>query len=175
MPAHAFVDESIRNDYLLSAAVVATGDLSVARGKLRELCKPGQRRLHMKDENDSRRREILSTLAGLGLQVYLYRTAIAGRPIRDSRDQCLEVLVGALLDLGVTRLVIESCSQDRRDEQVIQPILNRRAATGFVWLHSVPSADPLLWAADATAWAYGKGGDWRRRVECVVADVTQLP
>jgi hypothetical protein len=73
VPAHAFVDESIRNGYLLSAAVVPTGDLSVAGGKLRELCKPGQRRLHMKDENDSRRREILSTLIGLGIEVYLYR------------------------------------------------------------------------------------------------------
>jgi hypothetical protein len=173
---HAFVDESIRNGYLLSAAVVATGDLSVARGKLRELCKPGQRRIHMKDENDSRRREILSTLVGLGLQVYLYRAPVAGRPIRESRDQCLRALVPALLDLDVTRLVIESCSQDHRDEQIIQPILNERAATGRLsWLHSAPSADPLLWAADATAWAFGKGGDWRRRVEGVIVGVAQLP
>jgi len=174
--AHAFVDESIRNGYLLSAAVIPTGDLSVARGKLREMCKPGQRRLHMKDENDSRRREILSTLSGLGLQVCVYRASVAGRPIRASRDQCLRALIPTLLELDVTRLVIESCSQDHRDEQVIQPILNRLAAPGrFVWLHSVPSAEPLLWAADAAAWAYGKGGDWRRRVEGIITSVAELP
>lgn len=173
--AHAFVDESIRNGYLLSAAVISTDDLSVARGKLRELCKPGQRRLHMRDENDSRRREILSTLTGLGIQVYLYRASVAGRPIREGRDQCLQALIPDLLDLGVTRLVIESCHQDLRDQQIVQPISNRLAAPGrFVFLHSVPSAEPMLWAADAVAWAYGRRGDWRRRVEGILGTVTEL-
>jgi hypothetical protein len=173
--AHAFVDESIRNGYLMSAAVIASGDLSVARGKLRELCKPGQRRIHMKDENDSRRREILSTLTGLGLQVYLYRAQVAGRPVRAGRDECLRALIPALLELDVTRLVIESCSQDRRDNQVIQPIAQKFVADGrFAWLHSAPAADPLLWAADATAWAFGKGGDWRRRVNDLVASFVDL-
>ena len=72
--------------------------------------------------------------------------------------------------------MIESCSQDRRDEQIIQPILNQRATIGrFSWLHSAPSADPLLWAADATAWAFGKGGDWRRRVESIIVGLAKLP
>jgi hypothetical protein len=176
MPGHAFVDESIRNGYLMSAAVIATGDLAAGRGKLRELCKPGQRRIHMKDENDSRRREILATLSGLSLQVHLYRASVTGRPIRDSRDRCLRALIPALLEMQVDRLVIESCGQDHRDNQVIQPITQQLAAGGrFTWLHLAPSADPLLWAADAAAWAFGKGGDWRRRVEGIVAQVTDLP
>ena len=99
----------------MSAAVIAPGDLATVRGKLRELCKPGQRRVHMKDESDSRRREILSVLVGLELQVHLYRTPVAGRPVRSGRDDCLRALVPELLELGVTRLVIESCSQDRQD------------------------------------------------------------
>ncbi|MFG1628974.1 hypothetical protein [Kribbella sp. NPDC049227] len=177
MPSHAFVDESIRNGYLMSAAVIAAGDLAPARGKLRELCKPGQRRLHMKDENDSRRREILSTLAGLGLQIHhLYRAPVSGRPIRSSRDDCLRALIPALLALDVDRLVVESCGQDHRDNQIIGPLADRLAARGrFAWLHLAPAADPLLWTADAAAWAYGKGGDWRRRVEGIVAQVTDLP
>jgi hypothetical protein len=175
VPAHAFVDESIRNGYLLSAAVIATGDVSTARGKLRELCKPGQRRLHMKDENNSRRREILSTLSGLGIDMYLYRASVAGRAIRAGRDDCLRALVPELLELGVTRLVIESCNQDLRDQQVVQPISNRLTAAGeFTFLHSAPSVEPMLWAADAAAWAFGKGGDWRRRVEGIVAGFAQL-
>ncbi|TCO33531.1 hypothetical protein EV652_103533 [Kribbella steppae] len=71
--------------------------------------------------------------------------------------------------------MIESCSQDRRDNQVIQPIAQKFVADGrFAWLHSAPAADPLLWAADATAWAFGKGGDWRRRVKDLVACVVDL-
>lgn len=176
MPAHAFVDESIRNGYLMSAAVIGSGELATARGKLRELCKPGQRRLHMKDENDSRRREILSTLGGLGLSIHLYRAPVAGRPIRTSRDDCLRALIPELARLNVARLVIESCSQDHRDNQVIQPLAGALVAAGrFAWVHCAPSGEPLLWAADAAAWAYGKGGDWRRRLEGIVDQVTDVP
>ncbi|MFD7159691.1 hypothetical protein ACFV9C_34190 [Kribbella sp. NPDC059898] len=175
MPAHAFVDESIRNGYLLSAAVVPVAELSIARGKLRELCKPGQRRLHMKDENDSRRREILSTLTGLDLQVYLCRASLAGRPVRAGRDECLRALVPALLEHDVSRLVIESCNQDRRDNQVIQPMAGAFVAAGrFAWVHAKPSTEPLLWAADATAWAVGRGGDWRRRVREIIRFTADL-
>jgi hypothetical protein len=81
MSLHAFADESIRNGYLIPAAVIATGGPAAARGMLRELRKPGQRRLRMKDENDSRRRNILSTPAGLEVQIHLYRAPVAGRPI----------------------------------------------------------------------------------------------
>jgi hypothetical protein len=107
--------------------------------------------------------------------VYLYRAPVAGRAIRDGGDECLRALVPALLDLDVTRLVIESCNQDHRDQQIVQPISNRLAVPGrFVFLHSVPSAEPMLWAADATAWAYGRSGDWRRRVEAMICGVTEL-
>jgi len=176
MPAHAFVDESIRSGYLLSAAVVATGDLAVARGKLRELCKPGQRRLHMKDESDSRRREILSALAGLEISVHLYRAPTAGRSAREARDRCFHALVPALVELGVDRLVIESCGQDHRDVQVIhQALAPSQAWDDLDYLHLAPAAEPLLWAADVVAWAFGKGGDWRRRVDDLVGSVTDLP
>jgi hypothetical protein len=132
-------------------------------------------RLASTEGSPPRRREILSTLAGLGLRIHLYRAPVAGRPIRASRDDCLRALIPALLALDVG-LVIESCSQDHRDNQVIGQLAHQSAARGrFAWLHSAPAADPLLWTADAAAWAYGKGGDWRRRVEGIVVQVTDLP
>lgn len=89
-------------------------------------------------------------MTGLELKIHLYRAQVAGRPIRAGRDQCLKALIPALLELDVDRLVIESCSQDHRDNQIIQPIARSLAADGrFTWHHSAPSADPLLWAADA--------------------------
>jgi hypothetical protein len=84
----------------------------------------------MKDENDSRRREILSTLGGLSLAIYLYRAPVAGRPIRASRNDCLRALIPELAALDVARLVIESCSQDHRDNQVIQPLAGELLAQG---------------------------------------------
>ncbi|MDT7550356.1 MAG: hypothetical protein QOE84_2750 [Actinomycetota bacterium] len=125
MSLHAFADESIRNGYLIPAAVIATASPAAARGKLRELRKPGQRRLRMKDENDSRRRNILSTPAGLEVQIHLYRAPVAGRPIRADRDACPRVLIPALLELDVERLVIDLCSQDHRDVQVVHETLTK--------------------------------------------------
>lgn len=38
--------------------------------------------------------------------------------------------------------------------------------------HMRPHEEPILWVSDAVAWAYGAGGDWRRRVTpAVVVDL----
>jgi hypothetical protein len=59
---------------------------------------------------------------------------------------------------------------------VIQPLAaGLVAASRFVWVHCGPAADPMLWAADAAAWAHGKDGDWRRRVEGIVVQVSDVP
>lgn len=36
------------------------------------------------------------------------------------------------------------------------------------------TSEPLLWVPDALAWAYGKGGDWRRRMDGVVRSVVSV-
>jgi hypothetical protein len=64
---HVFVDESKRRGYLLVASVVVPGDLDSVRRVLRGLVLPGQRRLHMKDENDQRRRSIASAITVSGV------------------------------------------------------------------------------------------------------------
>ena len=40
--------------------------------------------------------------------------------------------------------------------------------------HLTPDQDPLLWLPDCLAWPVGAGGDWRRRVEPLLA-VVELP
>jgi hypothetical protein len=37
-----------------------------------------------------------------------------------------------------------------------------------VFDHRPSRGEPLLWAADAVAWAVGAGGDWKRRIDPVV-------
>lgn len=56
---HVFIDESKRGRYLLVA--VALTDPETIRRAVTGLILPGQRRLHMVRERDSRRRLILST------------------------------------------------------------------------------------------------------------------
>lgn len=165
MPAHAFVDESSRGGYLLCAVVLLPADLTSARRTLRGLCKPGQRRIHMKHESDGRRREILSVVAKLEVETRIYRAKLDGRSERRTRDECFRAMVPELIeDLGVSRMVIESCDQDRQDNQVIREmVVKGQAEERFSYLHSAPACEPLLWLPDIVAWAVGRGGDWKRR------------
>ena len=55
MSGHIFIDETKQRGYLLVASVVAAADLDLLRKIIRSLILPGQRRLHMKDENDRRK------------------------------------------------------------------------------------------------------------------------
>lgn len=66
--------------------------------------------------------------------------------------------------LGVSRMVVESCDQDRQDNQVIREmVVKAQAEERFSYLHSAPAGEPLLWLPDIVAWAVGRGGDWKRR------------
>lgn len=118
---HVFVDESERHGtYLLCAATFHSDDLHKARTVIRGLAKPGQRRVHMVKEQDSRRREILNiiTTSRARARIYLcHGSAIA------AREACLWQLLG---DLTITpghvqALVLEAMDgQDHRDRATIR-------------------------------------------------------
>jgi hypothetical protein len=92
--AHVFVDETKQRSYLLVASVVVPGDLDPIRRTLRGLVLPGQRRLHMKDENDQRRRAIAAAIAASGGAATIYDAGRRYRNERERRAACLRALVG---------------------------------------------------------------------------------
>lgn len=63
--SYAFVDEPKAKDYLLVSAMFAETELNEARKAVRGLLLPGQPRLHMKNENERRRRRILSAIRAI--------------------------------------------------------------------------------------------------------------
>ncbi len=94
MTRHVFLDEIKRQGYVAAAAVVVPpGDLAPLRSVVRGLVLPGQRRVHMKDERDSRRREIAAALVDAGVEV---------------------VISDAAAEAGETRLVLE------QDDSLVQ-------------------------------------------------------
>jgi hypothetical protein len=44
------------------------------------------------------------------------------------RDECFRSLVAGVLELGTTRIVVESCAQDAKDRAVIGDVLASRGA-----------------------------------------------
>jgi len=77
---HVFVDETKRRGYLLATGVVLPDDLDAVRRVLRGLVLPGQRRLHMKDESDPRKRSIATAISVSDVQATIYD---AGRRYRN--------------------------------------------------------------------------------------------
>lgn len=170
-----FVDESRRGStYLLAAAVIPIPRLAESRSLLRNLCMPGERRIHFQAEHDSRRRKILAELVANGVETRVYLGT--GRPDR-VRAVCLDRLVDDAVNLGVARLVIESRGPaDRADRATIHRSLTRAGDDPgrLSYDHLCPHGDPALAIADAVAWAYGAGQDWRRRVEPMVSAVVDM-
>lgn len=158
---HAFADESARQRYLVAAVLLDPTEVDPARRALRGLCMAGQRRVHFAKESDSRRRTVVSTLLRLGLRTRVYECA--GRDV-PARATCLAHLVDDLVDLGAVSLVLETLDpQVRADRTTIRSRLEVSGGS-LTYGHRRAHEEPLLWAADAMAWCYGAGGEWRRRI-----------
>ena len=176
MTAHVFVDETKRYGYVLVAAALAGGDLEPLRKTLRAMVLPGQRRLHMNDESDPRRKSIAAAIVDNPLSAVVYDAGRRHRNERERRAACLRALV---VDAAARRdelIVIErDRSLIRFDDQVL--IEATRAAgcrETLRWQHDSAAAELLLVVPDAIAWCWAKGGDWRRRVEPVVEAVREV-
>ncbi len=107
MTAHVFADESKRRGYLLAAATVAAADLDPLRKMVRGLVLPGQRRLHMKDERDSRKRSIATAISASGIQAVIYDAGVRYPRESERRAACLTALVSDAAQRDARLLILE--------------------------------------------------------------------
>ncbi len=162
-----FVDESCRTDYLLVAAVVPVADIAAARKMMRDLKPKNRNRLHLKAETRNRQQIITRfaqepPITRAHVFVGSLRGANPKRPQREVRTECLQALGAYAADNGVTRILVESCSQDKQDHAAVVGALAAKGASERVQVMiDQPTAHELLWAADLVAWAYAAGG-WAR-------------
>ena len=176
MSSHVFVDETKHRGYLLVASVVVPDDLNSVRRMLRGLVLPGQRRLHMKDENDQRRRSIATAIAVSGVTATIYDAGRRYRNERERRAACLRALIIDVARRGDAMLVLEQndtlLSWD--NQRLIEFTREAGCRDTLRYEHRRAANELLLAMPDAIAWCWAKGGDWRRRVEPVVADVREV-
>jgi hypothetical protein len=169
-----FLDESKARSYVVAAAVVPRRDVVDLRKAIAALRMKGQRRIHFAHESDSRRRMILSSLAELGVTSRVY--VVVGESDPAARERCLAEVTAEAMQLGASRLVLE---QDDSYVEFDRRVIRRQLASSagldrLGYMHERATAEPLLWAPDAIAWAWSRGGDWRRRVGPLVEKVREL-
>lgn len=163
-------------DYLLVAAVVLASDLDEVRRAMRELVLPGQRRVHMKREREQRKKLIAATVCDLAVQATVYDAGRGRRSELDARAACLRALVVDAAARRDTMLVLDQddsvLAWDRR--QLYATTREIGVADLLRYEHRRAATDPLLAVPDAIAWCWAKGGEWRRRIEPVIATVRDV-
>jgi hypothetical protein len=168
----AFSDESERADRMLFGTLFVEAQHTYElRKQLRSLLLPGQRRIHMTKEGVRRRRVILDAIVHLEPQVTvleLRRPNGVTRP--EARAMLLSVASGVVAERSTRFWVLDNIeeSQMRRDELQLHG-----AGVEALFDHRPSHEEPLLWVVDVALWAYGAGGEWKRRSAPIV-DVRRI-
>jgi hypothetical protein len=169
-----YVDETKRAGYVIAAVTVT--DPEPARKIVRGLVLPGQRRLHMKHEQPSRRRAIVSALTTMPVTATVYDAARRYRTEREARSACLAALIRDLAAGGDTRLVIEQddslLPSDRHE--LFQLTRQSGAVDVLRYEHQRAHAELLLALPDVVAWCWVRSGDWRRRVSPIITTIRHV-
>jgi len=110
------------------------------------------------------------------VQATIYNAGRGNRSELDARRGCLHALVSDAAAIGAAMLVLEQDdSLLRWDNQRLVEITREVGCRDTLrYEHRRAAAEQLLAIPDAIAWCWAKGGDWRRRVEPVVADVRSV-
>ncbi len=156
------------------AALGVSNDLARIRRDIRKLVLPGQRRIHFTKEHPDRKRLILSRLTATGVTAQIFHCTTKD-PVR-GRNICLAEIVAYAAEGSFTKLVIERDeSIEKSDRQTLFREVRRHGLTDELnYVLETPYQEPLLWVADAIAWSYTKGGEWRQRVDPLIAGITIL-
>lgn len=167
---HLFVDETKRRDYLMVASVHISTEVTPLRSALRDLLLPNQRHLHMKDERDSRKRQIVGAIVAAGVRATIYRAGAEYRTEKQRREACLRQLVSDNARAGATIAVFDQddslISWD--NQRLIEFTRAENCRDSFRYEHKNAPTELLLSVPDAIAWCWAKGGDWRARIRPVV-------
>lgn len=173
MGERVFVDETKRSGFVL--ALVAVADPEKVRKMLRGLVLPGQRRIHMKQEQPPRRRAIVSAIVAVGgIELTIYDAGRRHPTERDARSACLTRLVE---DLAITgshaELLIEADESLLRfdNQRLVEAVRSVDARGRIRYVHSRAQSEPLLALPDVAAWCWAHPGDWRRRVSPILKGV----
>ncbi|WP_454852039.1 hypothetical protein [Promicromonospora soli] len=163
--AHVYVDESKAKGFLLIGVFVASGAVSSLRSALRSLRRPGQRSIHFVSERNAIRDAVLRTLIERDVSAVVV-SAPKQRTTQTPRELCVRTLARTCVERDASFLVLET-------DQTLVPddkrwLFEELHKTDVRYDHRERHEEPLLWAADAIAWAWNRDAAWREKVRPLV-------
>jgi len=127
----------------------------------------------MSKESAPRRRVILETIAGSGVTAVIFDAGPVDGDELGLRRARLRAVVTDVADVEADRLALgRDDSVLRWDRQWLVEITRELVCRDTVRYEYARAAEDLLLSVpDATAWCWGRGGDWRRRIQPAVTTV----
>lgn len=160
----AFVDESTAKRYRLCLVAIPSSDLKATRIELQKLRLKGQTRIHMAKESEARQKEILKKMLELeSWKCLILQIKTPGVTNTEARKTLFLLASVHKLWTSIKHIVIEESNEVDRDRQILTWI-KRQTKRDFEFEFARASQNECLWIADALAWAYSKGGDFRKMV-----------
>lgn len=164
-----YVDESKKSDYLLIAVSVPQQHLSHIKKVLKSLLLPGQKRIHMKNEKDSRRRMIVRNILthmprDFRVTVYCCPKNAGYKQIK-MRKLCIENMAWHQKDSTSTIILESDATMDRQDKQQLYNLFSNMQNPVPRYMHKRAEEDILLCLPDIIGWCIQRGGDWRQRIQ----------
>ncbi len=165
---HLFVDESKAKAYIMAIATIEETKVEDAQQALRALRIGGQTSLHFKRENARRRRAILAALVEMGWGAQIVSSSHSRQDV--ARGECLSQIVAYASSVKARQTTLElDASVERFDRQTLFQLVAQQSLNQSLRYQLVTRIqEPCLWAADAIAWSYARGGEWRSRLEALI-------
>ena len=145
-----FIDESIRDSYVMAAVVVSTQHLGQYRRAMASLRTKGSSAFHMGNERRQQRQTALVLLRDLDY-IQIKRVESKARFQDFARRECLELLVSSLNRSCSWELILDRTSRQSSDQALLLG-LRQKLKLSLEFSHSSRYEDVGLWGADIAAW-----------------------
>jgi hypothetical protein len=168
-----FVDETKRRGFAMAAIAVKADHVGEYRRRIRSHLRRGQRRIHFTNESPKQRRIVLTEIKSWTITANIYTHP--AKDIREARGHRLTAIASEAASGSASRLVIErEEAHDEHDRHLLTELM-RTKERSVRWDLLPPTAEPLLWAADAVAWCWGNPQTkWSSLVKPFIQNVHRL-
>lgn len=168
--SHIFVDESKARSFLFVAVMVAPHAVHLLRRDLRAARPKGRRDIHFNGARDDVRDVVVRILERHDIKAVVLR-AVAAKGC-NPREDCVRATARLAVSIAAHSVVLDRDeSLEAQDRRWLFQELHK---SGIRYDHLHRHEEPLLWAADAIAWCWQRGGAWRDKVRPLVVRTADL-
>jgi len=160
--AHWFIDETKAHGLTFVIVEVESDKVGRVRAQMAKLRRKGQRAVHFNAESKTSKTQILAEIRSLPLTATVIRIkAVHDYP--NARAAGITAVAKLALADHPSRIVFErDATQERNDRRTLSSFL--RTTPTIEYQHVDRASDPILWVADALAWALQRGGAWQQAI-----------